>query len=161
MLFVSNPAFRFATVSPQGVQWRLKRNCSVSPAQLAGLFASLSGVSLVIAGYFWYHGAVLVLPFACIELLAVWTAFIVYGRHVGDGEHILLQEGRLVVELEKAGRLERAEFNRDWVRIEPRAGDRSLIELSGHGRKIEVGRFLRPELRPALARELRQALRAG
>ncbi len=158
---MSNPVFRFATVTAQGVHWRLKRNCSVSPAQLAALFASLSAVSMLIAGYFWYHGAVLVLPFACIELLALWTAFIVYGRHVSDGENIVLHEGRLVVELEKAGRLERAEFNRDWVRVEPRDGDRSLIELSGNGRKIEVGRFLRPELRPALARELRLALRGA
>jgi uncharacterized membrane protein len=64
-----------------------------------------------------------------------------------------------VVELENAGRLERAEFNREWVRVEPSAGDRSLIEVSGQGRRINVGRYLRPELRPALAQEIRRALR--
>ncbi len=159
MHFVSNPVFRFATVSAQGMQWYLKRNCSVTPAQLAGLFASLCLISLGIAGYFWAQGLVLVMPFALAELLMVGTAFVVYGRHATDGEKIFLRGAQLVVELENAGRLERAEFNREWVRIEPKSGDRSLIQVSGNGRRIEVGRFLRPELRPVLARELRLALR--
>jgi uncharacterized membrane protein len=47
------------------------------------------------------------------------------------------------------------------VRVEPKDDDRSLIELSGQGRRVQVGRFLRPELRPALAKEIRQALRGG
>jgi uncharacterized membrane protein len=65
------------------------------------------------------------------------------------------------VELETAGRLERAEFERQWVRVEPKSGDLSLIELSGQGRSIEVGRFIRPELRQVLAREIRKALRSA
>ena len=64
-----------------------------------------------------------------------------------------------MVELETAGRLERAEFNREWVRVEPKGGDGSLIEVSGQGQSVRVGRHLRPELRPALAREIRMALR--
>jgi len=110
---------------------------------------------------FWSLGATLVMPFASLELMAVGIAFVVYARHATDGEHISLQEGRLVVELESAGKLERAEFQRDWVRVEPRAGDGSLIELSARGRTIRVGRFIRPELRPLLAREIRLALRAA
>jgi uncharacterized membrane protein len=64
-----------------------------------------------------------------------------------------------VVETESAGRRERAEFNRDWVRVEPRASDTSLIEVSGQGRSVQVGRYVRPELRPVLAHEIRRALR--
>jgi uncharacterized membrane protein len=55
--------------------------------------------------------------------------------------------------------LRRSEFNREWVRVEPLADDGSLIELSGQGRKVNVGRYLRPELRPVLAQEIRRALR--
>ncbi|MGH8822638.1 MAG: DUF2244 domain-containing protein, partial [Rhodoferax sp.] len=33
------------------------------------------------------------------------------------------------------------------------------IEVSGHGRTVQVGRYVRPELRPELAREIRMALR--
>ena len=137
----------------------MKRNCSVTPAQLLALFMSLSVVSLGIATFFWFQGATLVMPFAWLELLAVGAAFVVYARHARDGEKISLQDGQLVVEQETAGRLERAEFNREWVRVEPKDGDGSLIEVSGQGRTVRVGRHVRPELRPALAREIRYALR--
>ena len=156
---MSNIVFRFATVQGQAIHWFLKRNCSVSPAQLGWLYASLCVVSLTIGTFFWFQGALLILPFAWIELAAVGLAFLAYARHAADGEHISLQGRSLVVELENAGRLERAEFHRDWVRVEPSADDRSLIELSGQGRRVNVGRFLRPELRPVLAQEIRRALR--
>ena len=159
------PTFRFATIPADNslgntdVEWLLKRNCSITPSQLIGLFVSLSVVSLTIATFFWVQGATLVMPFAWAELLALAIAFAVYSRHARDGEKIFLQGSRLVVEQETAGRLERAEFNREWVRVEPRGGDGSLIEVSGQGRSVRVGRHLRPELRPALAREIRMALK--
>lgn len=158
---MSNPVFRFATVQGQNIHWFLKRNCSVTPAQLGWFYASLCVVSLAIATFFWLQGAVLILPFAWLELGAVGLAFLAYARHATDGERISLQGARLVVELETAGHLERTEFDRASVRIEPRAGDRSLIEVSGRGRSVSVGRFVRPELRPLLARELRLALRGA
>ena len=102
----------------------------------------------------------MVMLFAWAELLVVGAAFLVYARHAGDAEKIILQGGQLVVELETAGRTQRAEFNREWVRVEPRGGDGSLIEVSGQGHSVRVGRHVRPELRPALAREIRLALRA-
>ena len=154
-----NPVFRFATVQGQNIHWFLQRNCSVTPTQLAWLYASLCVVSLGIGSVFWWLGATLVLPFAWLELAAVGAAFVVYGRHAADGERISLQGRQLVVELETAGRLERAEFDREWVRVELSAADRSLIAVSGRGRSVTVGRFVRPELRPALAREIRMALR--
>lgn len=161
----AKPAYRFATPANSedagqgGVQWLLKRNCSVTPTQLLGLFVSLSVVSLGIATFFWFQGATLIMPFAWAELILVGTAFMVYARHARDGEKISLQGGQLVVELETAGRLQRAEFNREWVRVEPKDGDGSLIEVSGQGQTVRVGRHVRPELRPALAREIRYALR--
>lgn len=153
--------FRFATVQGQNIQWFLRRNCSVTPHQLGWLYLSLCAVSLTIGAVFWFQGATLVLPFASVELVAVGLAFAVYSRHATDGETIRLAGGRLVVELESGGKLERAEFQRDWVRVEPGAADNSLIELSAHGRKVQVGRYVRPELRPVLASEIRMALRSA
>ncbi len=121
----------------------------------------LCGVSLAIGVFFWLQGATLVLGFASLELLVVGLAFLVYARHATDGEWISLQGASLVVERETAGRRERAEFERQWVRVEPKAGEHSLIELSGRGRKVEVGRFVRPELRQVLAGEIRRALRSA
>ncbi|HXE47260.1 MAG TPA: DUF2244 domain-containing protein [Ramlibacter sp.] len=156
---MSNPVFRFATVQGQNIRWFLKRNCSVTPGQLGRLYGSLCVVSLGIGSFFWYQGAVLVLPFAALELAAVGAAFLAYARHAADGETISLQGRQLVVELESAGHLQRAEFDRDWVRVEPGVSDRSLVELSARGRSVNVGRYLRPELRPLLAQEIRKALR--
>ena len=164
---MSNPTPPFPFATPrlnsnphaQAVQWLLKRNCAVTPTQLGWLYVSLCVISLGIASFFWVQGALLVMPFAWLELVAIGAAFLVYARHACDGEMILLQGTRLVVELETAGRTERAEFAREWVRVEPKNGDGSLIELSGQGRSVTVGRHVRPELRPALAREIRLALR--
>lgn len=118
-------------------------------------------LSLGIGFFFWLQGATLVLAFAGLEIAVVGMAFMVYARHATDGELISLQGTRLVVECETAGRRERAEFARQWVRVEPKSGDHSLIELSGQGRSIEVGRFVRPEMRQVLAQEIRMALRSA
>ena len=158
---VSNSVFRFATVSGQSVHWFLKRNCSVTPSQLGWLYASLCVVALGISAVFSLNGARLVLPVAWLELTAVGIAFILYARHATDGEKIALQGGRLVVELENGGHYERAEFLPHQVRVEPQDSDRSLIEVSGQGRSVRVGRYVRPELRAALAREIRMALRSA
>ncbi len=158
---MTNLVYRFATVQGQNIQWFLRRNCSVTPGQLVMMYLSLCAVSLGIGTAFWFQGATLVLPFAWIELVAVGLAFLLYARHASDGERIFLTGPQLVVEFENGGKLERAEFRREWVRVEPRGGDGSLIELSGQGRSIEVGRFVRPELRPVLAKEIRMALRGA
>lgn len=158
--------FRFATITESlhgqpAVQWLLKRNCCLSPVQLWRFYASLCVVSLGIAGFFWSMGATMVMPFAWLELAAVGAALLVYARHAGDGEKIMLGSGRLVVELETAGRTRRAEFNSQWVQVGPGPTDGALIEVFEQGRSVVVGRHVRPELRPALAREIRLALRAA
>lgn len=161
------PSLRFGSVLmteagsllPQRLHWVLRRNCSVTPAQLAWLYASLCVVSLTIATFFWVQGATFIMPFAWLELAAVGAAFVVYARHALDGEKIVLQGPHLLIEMEVAGRTERVQFNREWVRVEPESGDGSLIQVSGQGRSVKVGRHIRPELRPALAREIRLALR--
>jgi uncharacterized membrane protein len=163
----SSSAFRFgrAAVCQEresgewSVQWQLRRNCSMAPAQLFAIYASFCVLAFGIAGLFWLQGASLVLPFAVIEVAAVGVALLIYARHAADCESIRLQQGRLVVECANGRRTERVEFQPDWVRIEPEHGDGSLIELSGRGQKISVGRFVRPELRRQLADELRWALR--
>lgn len=155
-------ALRFGVESSVGeptVQWVLKRNCSTTPRQMMGFYASLSLVSLAIGCFFWMQGATLVMPFAWLEIVAIGAALLFYSRHATDSERIRLQRGRLTVEHVSGRRVERAEFATAWIRIEPQHGDRSLIELSGQGQQIAVGRFVRPELRRQLAEELRWALR--
>ena len=141
------------------VRWQLKRNCSMAPHQLLLCYVGLCLLSLAIAVGFWSIGALMVLPYAGAEMLAVGLAMLVYARHAADSESIRLLPGRLVVEHVFGHRVERVEFTPAWVRVEPEHGERSLIELSGQGQRISVGRFVRPELRRELAEELRWALR--
>lgn len=158
------PVLRFGRASsgPGGewaVEWKLKRNCSMAPRQLLGFYSVLCVLSLAIASFLWWQGARMVMPFTWVELVAVGAAILVYARHAADNESIALRNDRLTVELASGNRLERVEFQPQWVRVEPEAGDGSLVELSGQGRRVAVGRYMRPELRPQLANELRMALR--
>jgi len=160
----ANVALRFGreTAADGGapdIEWVLKRNCSMTPGRLLAVYVSLCVLSLGIAVFFWIQGARMIMPFAWAELLALGAAMLVYARHAGDRERIALRGGRLTVEYTEGPQVRRVEFQPAWVRVEPEQGDRSLIELSSHGRRVAIGRFVRPELRADLAQELRMALR--
>lgn len=161
----SRNAFRFGRESSAGsadepsVQWLLRRDGSFAPHQLLVAFVGLLALTLCVAAFLWLQGAALAMPLAGGELIALGLAMLVYARHAADFESIQLRRGRLTVEHGSGAHVERAEFQPAWVRIEPKLGDRSLIELSGQGQRIAVGRFVRPELRRQLADELRWALR--
>ena len=143
----------------RAVEWLLKRNCSITPRQMMLFFGSLCVLAIGIAAMFWLQGATLIMPFASLELLAIGTALALYARHATDSENIRLAGGRLTVEHVSGRTTHRAEFAPAWVRVEPEHGDGSLVEISGQGQRIAVGRFVRPELRRQLADELRWALR--
>ena len=150
--------YRLATVSTEGVHWALRRNCAVTPRQLGAMCGVLGVLSLSVAAFFWSQGVWMVLPFSVLELLAVAVAFLMYGRHAADGEYISLRDGRLVVELEEAGRLERVEFARHAVTVDMPFDERCLVSLRSGSRALAVGKFIRQDLRPVLASELRSAL---
>ena len=151
--------WRFGVPAASGaVEWTLKRNCSITPAQLLAAYGAQCVLSLGVAGFFWTQGARLVMPFAGCGVLAVAAAMLAFARHAGDRERIALGDGRLRVETIDGGRVERIEFAQDAVRVETGDGG-SLIELTSRGERIAVGRHVRPELRPWLAAELRDALR--
>jgi uncharacterized membrane protein len=143
----------------RALQWLQKRNCSITPRQLGACYALLCSVSLVIGGFFFLQGAPFVLAFTGLELLAVGLALLVFARHAGDRETLTLVGRSLQVEQRHGARVDRVDFAADWLHVEPAGGQGSLVELSGRGQQVRVGRFLRPELRGAFARELRLALR--
>lgn len=140
------------------LQWLQKRNCSVTPRQMLAFYASLCAVSLGIASVFALHGAPVVLLFAGLELLAVGLALLVFARHASDRETLTLRQRTLRVEQRVGPRTTCTDFTAEWLRVEPAGGQGSLVQLSGEGRSVSVGRHLRPELRAAFAGELRQAL---
>lgn len=143
------------------LRWDLRRNCSLSPRQTAVAYLSICAVSLVVAAGFLWLGFGIVLAFAGIELLALGIALLVHARHATDHETLTLAGDALQVEHACGGRVERMDFRAAWVRVEPLHGEGSLLELSGQGRRMRVGRYVRAEWRGPLARELRAALRSA
>lgn len=139
--------------------WDLRRNCSITPRQLGLAYLLLCAMALTIAGGFLIGGAPLVIPFTFVELVAVGLAMLFWARHAGDRETIVLERGRLQVIHECAGARTELAFRAGRVRVEPAASEGSLVELSGDGHHIRVGRYLQPHLRGVLAREIRVALR--
>jgi uncharacterized membrane protein len=140
-------------------EWLLKRNCSIAPGQLAVLFGSLATVSLTIGAVFAWRGAWLVLPFACIEVLALGVAFVVYARHATDYERIVLRDDCLLVETCQAARTQRDECSPYGARVEYSGTGRELIGLVAAGRRFEVGRLIPESERSRLAKQLRRQLR--
>jgi len=145
----------------RALQWLQRRNCSITPRQLGLVYASLCAVSLLVGAFFFLQGAPLVLAFTGLELLAVGCALLLFARHAGDREVLTLVGRSLQVEQCIGSRVRRTDFAAEWINVEPAAGQGSLVELSARGQQVRVGRFLRPELRSAFARELRHALRRG
>jgi uncharacterized membrane protein len=151
--------FGLAQERPAGWRFDLRRNVSLTPRQLLLAYLLLCVVSLVVATGFWWHGVALVGVFTGLELLGVGLALLVVARHAGDREIVTLTERELSVERRIGPGVEHLSFRAEWVRVEPVAGDGSLVELSGEGRSVRIGRHVRPELRVELAQELRRALR--
>ena len=154
-------SWRFACEQTEPLAWlfELRRNLSISPRQLLFAYMLLSALSLAVAAGFWSQGVMVVGLFTGLELLAVGVAMLLVARHARDRETLCLSQHELLVEQYVGPAVTRTSFRTEWVRVEPVADDGSLVELSGEGRTVRVGRHVRPELRVELAQELRRALR--
>jgi uncharacterized membrane protein len=142
--------------------WILKRNCSLSPRQLAIAYALLCSGALGIALIFVLQGIWFVFAFAVLELAGVALALLHYARHALDHEHIALTEGSLLVERVRGGRREAIRLDPHWTRISlPDQRRRALIQIESRGVKVEVGAFVSEAMRQQVALELRRELRGS
>lgn len=134
----------------------LKRNCSMSPASLAKVFAALAALVLAIGAGFAAAGAWLVLPFAGLEVLLLGAAFVLHARHAADYERIELKSGRLEVEVTEADRVARYQLQNAKVSMEE-----GRVVLRDEKEAIEIGRHIGAEARAELVAELEKALIQG
>jgi uncharacterized membrane protein len=134
----------------------LKRNCSMSPKALAGVFVVLALLVLAIGAGFAAAGAWLVLPFAGLEVLLLGTAYLVYARHAADYERIELDAGRLTVEVADGTRTERYELEDAGIVVKE-----GRVVVRDAKEELEIGRHLSAEARVELAAELGQKLIRG
>ena len=144
---------------PWDLQWDLRRPCSLTPRQLGSGYLAACALSTLIALGFSLNGAPVVLLFSALELTILGGCLLLFARHARDGETLTLVGQDFRVDQACGPSTDSIHFRAEWVSVEPSHGDGSLIELSGQGQRVVVGRFIRPELRMDLARELRQALR--
>jgi uncharacterized membrane protein len=149
-----------------GFSLTLKRNCSISPAGLLGVFAALSIVALAIGTGFAIAGAWLILPFVGLEIVALGVAFVLYARGAADYEKIELARDRLTVEVAEAQRTARYELDprraRIWVEKGQGYGARVLVKCvlrGGKEQSVEIGRHLDADSRLEFAAELSRRLR--
>jgi uncharacterized membrane protein len=142
-------------------EWLLKRNCSLTPRQLAKAYLLLCCGSFGIAVAFALQGLWIVLAFALVEMTAVGAALLHYARHALDREHIALTERCLLVERVLGERTEQVRLDPYWTRITVPESRRDLIEIESKGTRVEVGAFITDEQRQCVARELRRELRGG
>jgi uncharacterized membrane protein len=139
-----------------GFSLTLKRNCSISPAGLAGVFLALALAVLLIGVGFAIAGAWLVLPFAGLEVLVLGAAYLLYARHAADYERIVLESGRLTVEVADAERTARYEMEARRARV---CLEDERVVLRGAREELELGRHLDAEGRARFAAELQKRLR--
>lgn len=141
-------------------EWLLKRNCSMSPRQVAIAYGMLCLFTFAIASAFALHGMWVVLAYAVLETCGLAFALLHYARHATDQEHISLSDSCLLVERCQAGTCEQVRLDPYWTRIGLPTRRRTLIQLESRGVKVEVGSFVSEELRRKVADELRAQLRA-
>ena len=146
-------------------EWTLKRNCSMSPRQFASLIASLAIVSVGVASIFALSGAWWILVFAFVEIAALLAAFVVYARHAGDYERIVVTPDAVIIEFNSGTEVVRQQAHPAFARVEypypAAAGGDSLIGVALGGKAVEVGRFVPYLKRERLAQEIRVHLQAA
>ena len=138
-----------------------KRNCSLEWAERWRAFWLIASISVLIAGAFAAFGAWLILPFAGLEIGALYLAFRLLDRRASDYERLTIDGDRLVVEQKRQGRVTRFEGNRLWAQVVVRRqSERVELALRYRGREIEFGTFLSDEARSTAARSLQEQLRS-
>ena len=156
-----------AAPAPVADEFVLRRNCSLSPRALMGVFGSVAALSFAFGVGFAALGAWMVLPFAGVELLALTAAFLVYGAHATDGEKVRLSDGLVVVEVINGNAVQVHEFPAWQVRLIAEDGPGNLwsgrmatrrLYLACGNRRLEVGRHLGVQRRVAMEGDLRAAL---
>ena len=142
--------------------WHMKRNCSFTPKQVGLFYLSMFCFSSLIAGYFWWQGAWMILPFTCAELVILGAALLIYARHASDYEKIVLDGAEFTVELFLGNQRTVKKWNAPWVRVKdpeltPNRKD-SLVTLEMGHESIQVGQFIFAHARADLASDIRSAI---
>jgi hypothetical protein len=141
-----------------GYEFYLKRNCSISPSQLAAVFIFLGTISVFIGIVFYSFGATLILPFSCLEVLALMTAFFYNAIHANDYELLKVDQQNIYFESKFGLQYRKESFLKSLTRILP-IRHSNLINQSQGQKHIYFGKNIHSRLRSNLENEIRQSLK--
>lgn len=148
--------------SDSGRCFVLRPNRSASWRTNKHFFLGCLFVTALIAGRFCVMGAYWVLPFAGLEMLALFAGLYVCSRKTYRREVIVVGQRAVSVEAGWNHPARREEFARPWVRVVlefPAPGRRhSRLRVGTRGNDVEVGAFLNEPERLQLAGQLRRAV---
>lgn len=136
-------------------------NCSLSPAGTLCVFSAITFVTLAIAVIFALLGAWLVLPFAGLELVALWLCFCHVWRHVHDFERLVIDHDKVIVDKHELASDTHIELNSYWAQVVMEMlpdGECRRLSLRSHGREIEFGKLLNSQERLDLGLSLKARL---
>ena len=145
----------------------MKRNCSFTPRQVGLFYLSMFVFSSLIAGYFYWRGAWVIIPFTGIELLVLGIALLIYARHAADYEKMVIHEGHVDGEIVNGSQKIQKHWPLLWVRIKAPLFQKDasslkdpknhLVTLEYGDDSICVGLYIFPEKRQELADKIRRA----
>jgi uncharacterized membrane protein len=147
-----------ALPSGPGARLVLRPRRALSAGQFAGLFASLSLATFIVAGYAFAQGNVFAPAFALLDAAFIAAVLRWVWRQGDRYEEIALDERHL--EVRRSAQAEPAfRAHPYWVRLSVDGGEgRERVLLGSQGRQVEVGAFLSNEERRDLAVQLKGLL---
>lgn len=144
-----------------GQAWVASPNHALTPRQTRNLLLTAASLTGGIALAFTAFGAWPVLPFAGIEVAALWLALRHLQRHIADEERLEIGDSQVTLTRTSCGHQESWEFPRYWLQLrteKSRYPASTRLFIRSHGREVEIGRLLTERQKQELASALREKL---
>lgn len=138
----------------------MRPNRSLTPGGRQQWFLLFAGTTILCAGAATVIGAWMVLPFAGFEVLFLWCAFHLIGRHDGDYEWLLVADREFYWSRCECGQVEMLSGNAEWVHLFAIARNgRVEVGLRYLGRTVLIGKMISDEQRELLCQNLKRVLK--
>ena len=138
----------------------MRPNRSLTRAERQQWFLYIAGATILFAGAATAIGAWMVLPFAGFEILFLWCAFQLIGRHDDDYEWVQVAERQFSWSRCECGQVEMLSGNAAWVHLFAVARNGQVdVGLRYQGKTVLIGKMISDEQRVLLCRNLVRVLK--
>ncbi len=162
MTFENNRKTEVPDTEPMVFETTLEPHCSLPPNGFAAIMIVIIAISAAISTGFSLLGAWPVIGFFGLDIILIAVAFRMGYRAARRREFVRLSESRLeILSLDESGHGRQTVMQPYWAKVElqHRPGGRLRLVVRSHARELELGSFLGPDEKTALADALADALR--